>query len=52
MGITSQRKNAGRTVWGVRQARMSVPQITRPHLTEVNSWGIYDAVTIAKTFAP
>ncbi|MHC4224848.1 MAG: SIMPL domain-containing protein [Planctomycetota bacterium] len=40
--------NAGSSVGTVRSARMGVLQITRPHSTEVSSYGIYDTDTIDK----
>ena len=57
MGLASQdarnraeeiASNAGSRVGAVRSARMGVLQITRPHSTEVSSYGIYDTDTITK----
>ncbi|MCZ6572965.1 MAG: SIMPL domain-containing protein [Planctomycetota bacterium] len=41
-------RNAGCTVGEVRAAHMGVLQVTRPHSTEVRSYGIYDTGTIDK----
>jgi hypothetical protein len=40
--------NAGCRVGEVRKAAMGVIQITRPHSTDVSSYGIYDTSTIEK----
>lgn len=41
-------QNAGCNVAEVRSAQMGVLQITRPHSTDVSSYGIYDTSTIDK----
>jgi hypothetical protein len=40
--------NAGSVVGEVLNSRMGVLQITRPHSTDVSSYGIYDTTTIPK----
>lgn len=41
-------ESTGSKLGELRDARMGVLQITRPHSTEVSDWGIYDTTTIAK----
>ncbi|MHC4547800.1 MAG: SIMPL domain-containing protein [Planctomycetota bacterium] len=41
-------RNAGCRVGEVRDARMGVLQVTRPHSTKVSGYGIYDTSTIEK----
>ena len=41
-------RKAGCRVGAVRDARMGVLQVTRPHSMDVSSYGVYDTSTIAK----